>query len=78
MFKRIIGIVFLCLLIASPYGFAAETPPIKKEASEIETGKLVTSRHNVRIGGADVPYTATVGELIINKADEKPGAAMYF
>ena len=44
MFKRIIGIVFLCLLIASLYGFAAETPPIKKEASEIETGKLVTSR----------------------------------
>ena len=78
MHKRIFGIVVLCLLIAAPFGFSAETPPIKKEASEIETGKLVTSRHSVRIGGADVPYTATVGELIINKADEKPGAAMYF
>ncbi|MCJ7681786.1 MAG: peptidase S10, partial [Candidatus Aminicenantes bacterium] len=78
MVKRIIGIVVLCLLITTPYGFAAENSQSSKAAPEIDAGKLAISQHTVRIGGSAVPYTATAGELIILKADEKPGAAMYF
>lgn len=78
MFKRISGFVFFCILLAAVYGFASETPQSNEANPAVGPGKMVSSRHTVRIGGAAVPYTATVGELIILKADEKPGAGISF
>jgi carboxypeptidase C (cathepsin A) len=45
--------------------------------AETEAGLSVT-RHTVRIGGQAIAYTATVGELVITKPDEKPGAKIFF
>lgn len=36
------------------------------------------TRHAVTIDGKPVPYTATVGELVVAKPDETPGASMFF
>lgn len=36
------------------------------------------TKHSITIDGKPVSYTATVGELIVNKPDEKPGASMFY
>jgi carboxypeptidase C (cathepsin A) len=49
---------------------APKTPPVEKPLS--------TTRHTVTIDGKPVPYTATVGELVVGKPNEEPGASMFF
>ena len=40
--------------------------------------QLSSSSHSVRIGGADVSYTATAGRLVLRKDDNEPKAHMFF
>jgi carboxypeptidase C (cathepsin A) len=82
----IIGL-FLACGVALPQ--AREAPPQKPPAASpqkaAEPAKpagderpLSVTRHAVTIEGKPVPYTATVGELVVSKPDEKPGATMFF
>lgn len=47
-------------------------------ARPLEPKPFSITRHQTTIDGKLIPYTATVGEIIILKADEKPGASMFF
>jgi carboxypeptidase C (cathepsin A) len=49
---------------------AEKTPPKVQPPS--------ITKHTITIGGKSVSYTATVGEMIVNKPDEKPGASMFY
>src|SRR4030042_6888454 len=49
---------------------APKAPPVEKPLS--------TTRHTVTIDGKPVPYTATVGELVVGKPNEEPGASVFF
>ncbi|HZX11126.1 MAG TPA: hypothetical protein VFG01_09295, partial [Acidobacteriota bacterium] len=51
----------------------ANESPIK-----IKTEALSKTQHTVKIGDQNIAYTATVGELTVNKPDEKPGAKVFF
>ncbi len=53
----------------------APEPPSPKAPAEDE---LSSSSHSVRIGGADVNYTATAGRLVLRHEDNKPKAHMFF
>jgi carboxypeptidase C (cathepsin A) len=79
------GILFVLILCVSVYGQqgpsqkagmqkkpaeAAKSPPNAKPPS--------VTKHTISIGGKSVSYTATVGEMIVNKPDEKPGASMFY
>jgi carboxypeptidase C (cathepsin A) len=49
---------------------ATKAPPEAKPPS--------ITKHTITIDGKSVSYTATVGEMIVNKPDEKPGASMFY
>ncbi|MFO7732677.1 MAG: peptidase S10 [Candidatus Aminicenantes bacterium] len=77
---------FIFLLAASgPLG--AQTPPPQKPAAAhqaaapkappVEKAPSVT-KHTVVIDGKAVAYTATVGEMMINKPNEEPGAFVFY
>ncbi|MFO7981490.1 MAG: peptidase S10 [Candidatus Aminicenantes bacterium] len=51
----------------------ADESPIK-----IKTEDLSKTQHTVKIGDQNIAYTAAVGELTVNKPDEKPGAKVFF
>ncbi|MEW5900920.1 MAG: hypothetical protein AB1715_05605, partial [Acidobacteriota bacterium] len=36
------------------------------------------TRHTITVGGRSVAYTASVGTIMVNKPDEKPGAHVFF
>lgn len=39
---------------------------------------FAVTRHTISVGGTPLAYTATAGWLTVNKADERPGARVYF
>ncbi len=88
---RVIGNLFLILsiglgLAAGP--LAAQAPPQQKppaQASQPSPPKAtpvekppVATKHTITIDGKPVTYTATVGEMVINKANEEPGASVFY
>lgn len=77
LFFLILGIIFLS------FGAAAQQPQIAKKAEESQAPlpiekPLSVTHHTVTINGQVIPYTATVGELVVSKPDEKPGAQVFF
>ncbi len=56
---------------------AQDNPQADNRVIPREKSPTVT-RHSITIGGKPVAYTASVGELLVNKPDEKPGAFMFF
>ncbi len=58
------------------------SPPQKKAALPAETlpkeRPLSVTHHAITVDNRPLAYTATVGEMIVNKPDEKPGAQIFF
>ncbi len=53
-------------------GAVAETPPMPKE-------EIVATQHSVTIDGQEIPYTVTVGTILLQDHDEgKPKASVFF
>ena len=50
----------------------------ESEAAVVAEDKLSTTSHSVRIDGAEVPYTATAGTLVLRHPDGKPRANVFF
>jgi carboxypeptidase C (cathepsin A) len=50
---------------------AAEKPIVAEE-------KFVETQHSVRIGGEDIRYTATPGQIVLRNEDGKPRANVFF
>ena len=80
------GIIFLIALLSAPT-LAQEreqstpTESSSKGASEkpiLAEERLSTTEHRARIGGVDVPYTATAGQLVLRRPDGKARANMFF
>ncbi len=68
-----IGICFVLLLFLAASGQspqAARTAPMEKPFS--------ITKHTITIDGKIIPYTATAGEMIVDKPNEQPGASMFF
>lgn len=57
---------------------AARVNQAKDVEKEQESRPFSVTRGEIRMDGRVIPYTATAGEMAILKADEKPGASMYF
>lgn len=74
MKRQKIIIILMTLLLIFYSGLMAQ------EATETPKNKAQLSKthHSVKIGNQTIPYTATVGELTINKPNEKPGAKIFF
>jgi carboxypeptidase C (cathepsin A) len=53
-----------------PRGVSPQAKPLAKPLS--------VTQHTITIGGKTIRYSATVGELLVNKPDEQPGAYMFF
>ena len=75
-------------LLAASVPITAQAPPPQKaaapaqqaappKASPVEKAPSVT-KHTVVIDGKAVAYTATVGEMMINKPNEEPGAFVFY
>ncbi len=79
----IAALLFLIPAVASAQKPQAHNPPVKKKAAVIQKAKFVEkapsmTHHTVTINGKPISYTATVGEMIVNKPNEKPGASMFY
>lgn len=81
----IVGI--LCIIFGSVAMTAQQTPAQKpaRQTNPEATAKAPpaekppsVSKHSITIDGKPISYTATVGEMIVNKPDEKPGASMFY
>lgn len=78
------GILFTLLslpAVSQPKPQAEVKSPAQPSAEPArlpEPKPFSVSRHQITIDGKLIPYTATVGEISILKADEKPGASMFF
>lgn len=78
-----IGMILMVLMVSSVLPRQTRrTPeaagkPAAPQAVPAEKPFVVTS-HTLSIDGRVVPYTATVGRMIVDKPDEKPGAHMFF
>jgi carboxypeptidase C (cathepsin A) len=80
-----LSVIFL-LAAAGP--LTAQTPPPQKPAAGAQQGtapKVIpaekppsVTKHTVTIDGKPVAYTATVGEMLINKPNEEPGAFVFY
>lgn len=72
--------LFLALLL--PLTAAAQPTGTQKDAPRWEPPtpeeKIVTSRHRVTVGGAEIPYTATAGTLLLKEEDGRPRASVFF
>lgn len=77
----ILAFVIVFILMAAST-VSAQRPQAKKEAAKLKVvlkkRPVATTRHTVKIGGKSIAYTATVGEMVINKPDEKPGAYVCY
>jgi carboxypeptidase C (cathepsin A) len=78
--------LFVILLLAGAGPLAGQAPPQKPAASQqapaskapaVERPPAVT-KHTVTIDGKPVAYTATAGEMMINKPNEEPGALVFY
>lgn len=49
---------------------SSETPVVEKPPS--------VTKHTVTINGKSISYTATVGEMVVNKPNEEPGASIFY
>jgi len=63
----------------------AERPPAeaaKSEAPKFEPPKpeekIVSSHHQITLGGGAIPYTATAGTLLLKEENGKPKASVFF
>jgi carboxypeptidase C (cathepsin A) len=63
----------LLLLSTGILGQEVNEPLIK-----IKTEDLSKTQHTIKIGDQNIAYTATVGELTVNKPNEIPGAKIFF
>jgi carboxypeptidase C (cathepsin A) len=54
-----------------------EKPEVSSKAPPLEKLPIITE-HTITIDGKSIPYTATVGEMIVNKPNEEPGASMFY
>lgn len=65
---------------AQPEGKTAKSEAVETDelAKQSELPPPVETKHRVRIGGADVAYTATTGMLALEDDDGKPTANIFF
>lgn len=76
-----LGILVLALTCGPQLGQqmpSAKPMPQKKPGAKPLVKPLVETQHTINIGGNSIRYSATVGELLVNKPDEQPGAYMFF
>jgi carboxypeptidase C (cathepsin A) len=62
----------------SPAGAPFSGPPQPPESPAYAVEKLSTTHHTVRIGGVEVRYTATAGNLLLREEEGKPRASVFF
>ena len=81
----LIGILFVvinCVPLSGQQGPAQKTAlqkqPPEAAKTSLKANPPSVTKHTITIGGKPVSYTATVGEMIVNKPDEKPGASMFY
>ena len=77
MKRQWIPILFLILAVLTVFG-AAQDRAQEKVSFVPKDPALTITKHTVKIGGQVISYSATVGELLINTPDEKPGAKIFF
>ena len=79
-FYFFLGVFFILLICLS---LSAQSPAVQEKVDKAAKaapapGPPSISQHTVSIDGKPVTYSATVGEMIVNKPNEEPGAYMFF
>ena len=73
---------FICVALYAQRWPAQQATPQKKPTPAPKVTPTVkppsVTKHTITIGGKSISYTATVGEMIVDKPDEKPGASMFY
>lgn len=77
MSKRLSLIFVVCFIFIGALCFAGQETQ-KKSPTTKKDPPLSVTKHAIKIGGQTISYTATVGELLVNKPSEKPGAKIFF
>jgi carboxypeptidase C (cathepsin A) len=85
---RTLFILGVALIVLSGIALSSQQRPAqmsdtqKKPPTEVKAPPEVkppsVTNHTITIDGKSVSYTATVGEMVVNKPDEKPGASMFY
>jgi carboxypeptidase C (cathepsin A) len=72
---------FLLIVLVSMGAFAQETAGKEQKESRspiAASEKFVATPHSVRIGGQEVRYTATPGQLVLRRPNGEPRGNMFF
>jgi carboxypeptidase C (cathepsin A) len=69
-------VIPMTLILVFYLGLSAQE--VDEAPLKIKAKDLSKTHHTVKIGNQNIAYTATVGELTVNKPDEKPGAKIFF
>lgn len=80
--RKRIYLTFFVILFAA-IGAFAQTEVVKEEQKKntrpiLAEEKFVESNHTVRIGGKEVRYTATPGQLVLRRPNGEPRGNMFF
>jgi carboxypeptidase C (cathepsin A) len=81
----LIGILFVFIIYGTMHG---QQSPVQKSDMQRKPQEAVkahpemkppsVTKHTITIDGKSISYTATVGEMIVNKPNEEPGASMFY
>jgi carboxypeptidase C (cathepsin A) len=74
------SLVLVALVTATAFAQEAVSEAEKKtgERPVVAEEKFVDTNHSVRIGGEEVRYTATPGQIVLRHTDGKPRANVFF
>lgn len=75
-------ILFGCAILSAQQGparkAAAQQRPEVSSKTPLSEKSPVVTKHTITVDGKPVSYTATVGEMIVNKPNEEPGASIFY
>lgn len=77
-----INLIFVLIALVVNVAFAQEAAvkeeKIKSDKPILAEEKFVETQHSVRIGGQEVRYTATPGQLVLRRPNGEPRGNMFF
>ena len=75
-------LIFILIMLVANVAFAQQTAVTEEKKKNdqpiLAEEKFVATQHNIRIGGQEVRYTATPGQLVLRRPNGEPRGNMFF